>query len=96
MGNHESWCSPAEAASDKLDFMQKIKKKVSETNQEKIHYQYESSPCLLNLSLQTNFGDERGNGNHHLHFHTGHKIGHSCSDSVCRWNRVASNVDFQK
>ena len=35
MGNNESQCSPAEAASDALNFMQKIKKKVSETDCEK-------------------------------------------------------------
>ena len=35
MGTNESQRSPAEAASDALDFMQEIRKTVSETNREK-------------------------------------------------------------
>ena len=55
--------------------MQEIRKKLSETNHEKMYYQYGSNPCLLHLSLQINFGDERGNDSHHLFFQTGHKTG---------------------
>ena len=35
MGTHESQCFPAEAASDGLDFMKEIKRKISESNFEK-------------------------------------------------------------
>ena len=35
VGTHESQRSPADVASDALNFMQEIKKKVSETNSEK-------------------------------------------------------------
>ena len=28
--------------------------------------------------------------------HARHKMGQSCSDNVCRWNKVTSNVDFQR
>ena len=61
MGTNEFQHSPAEAASDALDFMQEVRKTVNEINREKIHYQYGSNPCLLHLSLQANFGDERSN-----------------------------------
>ena len=64
MGTNESQCSPAEAAPDALDFMKEIRKKGSDKNREKICYQNGSNPCLLQLSLQTNFGDERCKGNH--------------------------------
>ena len=60
MSTHESQHSPVEAASDALDFMQEIKKKVSETDHEKLCFQYGLNPCLLHLSLKINFGDERG------------------------------------
>ena len=55
---------------------------------------YWSNPCLLHLSLQVNFEDERYEDSQHLYHHTGHKKGHSCSDCVCRWYEVVSNVDF--
>ena len=96
MGTHESQCSPAEAASNSLDFMQEIMKKVRETNCEKIHYWYGSNPCFLHLSPQINFGDERGKNSNHPYFHTGHKMGYSCSDSVCRWNKLVSNIDVHR
>ena len=82
MGTHKSHCSPAEASSDAFNFMEGIRKKVSETNCEKICYQYGSNSCLLHLSLQTNFGDERHRDKHHLCLHAGHKMGHS-SVTVC-------------
>ena len=96
VGNHESQCYPEEAASDELDFMLEIRKKVSKTNCEKIWYQCGLNLCFLCLSLQTNFRDERGKDSHHPYFPTRHKMGHSCSDSVCRLNNVASNVNFQR
>ena len=65
MGTNESQRSSAEAASDALNFMQEIRKTVSEKNCEKIHNQYGSNPCLLHLSLQSNFGHERCEDSHH-------------------------------
>ena len=52
MSTNEPQHSPAEEASDALDFMKEVKKTGSETNHEKNHYQYGLNTCL-HLSLQT-------------------------------------------
>ena len=73
MGTHESQCSPADAASYALDFMQEIKKKINETNHEK---KYVISKQTLEM---------RGVKTVTVRTSIGHKMGHSCSDIVCRW-----------
>ena len=83
MGHHESQCSPAEAASDSLDFMQEIMKKVNEKNCEKYVVNIDQTTVFTSHS-KTNFGDEKDKDSHHVYFHTGHKMGHSCNDIVCR------------
>ena len=40
----------------------------------------DQSPVFF--TSHANFGDERYKDSHHPCFHTGHKIGHSCSDYV--------------
>ena len=79
MGTNESQHSPAEARSDALGFMQKMRKKISETNHEKICYQYEYTPCLLHLSLKQTLEMREV----HPQFQMQHMTGHACIDSVC-------------
>ena len=75
MGTHESKQSPAEAASDALNFMKEIREKVSETLS--IWIKSPSSPLTPNK-----LGDDKGMDSHHPYFHTGHMMSHSCSDCV--------------
>ena len=96
MGIHKFQGTPAEASSDGFNFMQEIQKKVNKTKHDnKFIITMDQMPVSL-ISLQADFGQKRCEDSQHLYIYTGHRISHFCSDCVCGWCKVASNVEFQR